>query len=137
MPFSTANSSFILDLRRLSIRLCAVFLAIFRPAALVADGCFFLDGSLAAGPAALLFPAPLPLVDVVAGANAGTVSAVFFFSSCIVRGFIWIILRDRVGGGGSAKALLLLLLLPSWLAAAAAAADERLRALTASLGCMG
>lgn len=151
MPFSTANSSFILDLRRRSIRLCAVFLAIFRPAALVADGCFFLDGSFAADPAAaaaaaVLFPAPFPLVDVVvAGAGAACISAALF-SSCITRGFIWMILRDLVGGGGSAKALLLLLLLlplllllslPFPVGAAAAAADERLRALTASLGCMG
>lgn len=111
MPFSTANSSFILDLRRLSIRLCAVFLAIFRPAALVADGCFFLDGSLAAGTAAAavpLFPALFPLVDVVVGVDSVSTA---FFSSCIARGFIWMILRDLVGGGGSAKALLLLLLL--------------------------
>ncbi len=42
MPFSTANSSFILDLLRLSMRLWAVLLAIFLPAALVADGCFLL-----------------------------------------------------------------------------------------------
>lgn len=37
------NSSFILDRLRRSIRLWAVLRAIFRPAALVALGCFFLD----------------------------------------------------------------------------------------------
>lgn len=36
----TANSSFIFDLRRRSMMLWAVFLAIFLPAALVADGSF-------------------------------------------------------------------------------------------------
>ena len=44
MSFSTANSSFILDLRRLSIRLWAVFLAALRPAALVAEACFRFAG---------------------------------------------------------------------------------------------
>lgn len=74
MPFSTANSSFILDRRRRSIKLCAVFLAIFRPAALVADGCFFLDCSFVDAAA---FAGPDDLV--LAGASSG--------SSC-GRGFI-------------------------------------------------
>jgi len=40
MSLSTPNSSFIFDLRLLSIRLWAVFRAILRPAALVELGCF-------------------------------------------------------------------------------------------------
>jgi hypothetical protein len=41
MSFRTANSSFILLRRRLSINECAVFLAIFLPAAVVGPlGCF-------------------------------------------------------------------------------------------------
>lgn len=92
MPFKTVNSSFILDLRRLSIRLCAVFLAIFRPAALVADGCFFFDGaaSLAVGAAAaVLLPPVFPLMVVVAGASAGNGSTSAAFLSCAdKRGFI-------------------------------------------------
>lgn len=136
IPFNTANSSFILDLRRRSIRLCAVFLAIFRPAALVADGCFFLDGGPAsfaadAAAAAVLFPAPFPLA-VVAAVGAGAAWASGALSSCSDRGFIWMILRDLVGGGGRTKALLLLL--PPSLTAAA---EERLLDLTTSLGCMG
>ena len=78
MSFKTANSSFILDLRRRSIRLCAVFLAIFRPAALEADGCFFFAGpaSLAAG-AAAVFLAPDVLAELLL---AAAVSAGFFSS---------------------------------------------------------
>jgi hypothetical protein len=49
IPFSTANSSFILDRLLRSIKLWAVFLAIFRPAALVAEGCFFFDAGGADG----------------------------------------------------------------------------------------
>jgi hypothetical protein len=55
MLFSRANSSFILLRLRLSIRLWAVFRAIFRPAALVALGCFFFDSPFAEAP-----PAPAP-----------------------------------------------------------------------------
>lgn len=54
-PFRTANSSFIFDRRRRSIKLWAVFRAIFRPAALVAEGCFFLDPDPDPEPAAFLF----------------------------------------------------------------------------------
>lgn len=44
MSFRTPNSSFILDLLLRSIKLCAVFLAILRPATLVEEGCFFFGG---------------------------------------------------------------------------------------------
>lgn len=94
MPFNTANSSFILDLRRRSIRLCAVFLAIFRPAALVADGCFFFDAA-----AAVPFDAAaLEAVEFLADGESSSGSSCF--------GFIWMIFRDLVGGGGSVKASL-------------------------------
>lgn len=85
MLLSRENSSFILLLRLLSIRLCAVFLAIFLPAALVALGCFFLLCCWPTGPEALpvvafaLDPAPLPLFPVsllfdvvVAGVSASS-----------------------------------------------------------------
>lgn len=49
ISFNVVNSSFILDLRLRSIKLCAVFLAIFLPAALVALGCFFLPPFAGAG----------------------------------------------------------------------------------------
>lgn len=137
MFLSTANSSFIFDLRRRSIKLCAVFLAILRPATLVVDGCFFLEeeASLeavaATGTAAAAAAADfllLAAVDPFPGpATSGSVG---FLTSC-VRGFIWIIFRDRVGGGGSANESLAAELL------AAGAAAERLRDLTTSLGCIG
>ena len=82
ISLSTPNSSFILDLRRRSIRLWAVFLAILRPATLVAEGCFFLD--------AVTFPA------AVLGPSAVASNC----SSGCSRGFIWMIFRERVGGGG-------------------------------------
>lgn len=91
MFFSVANSSFILDLRRRSIRLCAVFLAIFRPAALVALGCFFLELAGAA-PVGAALPDSLSLGLLPAG-SAGR-------SWACSLGFIWMILRVRVGGGG-------------------------------------
>lgn len=84
MPLSTANSSFILLRLRRSMRLCAVFLAIFRPAALVALGCFFLPAAVVvAGPAALLAlaAAAVALLAALLGAVAGV------GSSC-GRGFI-------------------------------------------------
>lgn len=83
----TPNSSFILDLRRRSIKLCAVFLAIFLPATLVADGCFLLLGV----PCALLVPS---FVSVPSSSN---------LSSAWPRGFICMIFLERVGGGGSVK----------------------------------
>lgn len=135
IPFNTANSSFILDLRRRSMRLCAVFLAIFLPAALVADGCFF-------------FPTPLPVAAACAGACAEAGSAAAFppplpdaflgvalaGASSSFLGFIWMIFLDLVGGGGSSKPRASLLLLP---AVVVVAAEDRRRALTASLGCTG
>lgn len=130
MLFSTANSSFIFDLRRRSIRLCAVFLAIFRPATLVADGCFFLDeaDSPVAGAAAVAVAAGFLLAPV--GPFPALVDSVGFRSSC-VRGFIWMIFRDRVGGGGNANESFPPALL------AAGAAEDLFRDLTTSLGCMG
>ena len=123
MSLSTENSSFILDLRRRSIRLCAVFLAVFRPAALVADDFFFFaaPGAVSAvvdvvAARLVLLTEPLPYV----GCSPG------LFSSR-ARGFIWMIFLDLVGGGGSVKLLSLL---------AAVTADERLLDLTASLGCI-
>jgi hypothetical protein len=105
ISFKTPNSSFILDLRRRSIRLWAVFLAIFRPAALVEEGCFFF-GVVAAGlPPVLAFWADVSIVSLVSP-----------------RGFICIIFRERVGGGGNANEPF-----------AAAWIVERRRSLTASL----
>ena len=80
---STPNSSFILLRLLRSMRLCAVFLAIFLPAALVADGGLRLL-------AAAVF-AGCSSVDAVAEAAA---------AAGAVEGFIWMILRVRVGGGG-------------------------------------
>ena len=81
MFFKTLNSSFILERLRRSIRLCAVFRAIFLPATLVLLGCFFL------APASPFFP---PAVFVVAGASSSF-------------GFICMIFLLLVGGGGSVK----------------------------------
>jgi hypothetical protein len=106
MSFRTPNSSFILDLLRRSIRLWAVFLAILRPATLVAEGCFFLDAG--ALPAAVLGPSTM-----ASGCSSGC-----------SRGFIWMILRERVGGGGRAK---------ESLGPGFWAMDERRRILTTSL----
>lgn len=89
MLFSTANSSFILDRRRRSIRLWAVFLAAFLPAALV-------------GPELCFRLLPEELVDVVAVEPLGPATGVTGRVSS--RGFIWMILRERVGGGGNSKA---------------------------------
>ena len=60
------------------MRLCAVFLAIFRPAALEADGCFFFAGPLslvAAAAAFFLEPDALAELLLAAAGSAG------FFSS--------------------------------------------------------
>lgn len=86
--FNTPNSSFIFDLRRRSIKLCAVLRAIFRPATLVAEGCFFLFDV----PAAPLAAGPLATSPSASGS-----------CSCCPRGFICIIFRERVGGGGKVK----------------------------------
>jgi len=85
MLFSTPNSSFIFDLRRRSIKLCAVLRAILRPAILVADGCFFLFEVLAP--------------DLTVGPLATSSSK----SRGCSRGFICMIFRERVGGGGKVK----------------------------------
>ena len=127
IPFSTANSSFILDLRLRSMRLWAVFLAIFLPAALVDDGCFFFEEpdagaagceaeeEAAAAATDLADPPLLELEDVA-------VLSVFSAE----RGFTWMILRDLVGGGGKENCVL-----GGW------AAEDRLRDLTVSLACTG
>jgi hypothetical protein len=107
ISFKTPNSSFIFDLRLRSIKLCAVFRAILRPATLVEDGCFFFGAELAGFPADA-FEASLK------GSGA---------SSGCPRGLIWIIFLDLVGGGGRAKVSLV----------GTCAADERRRILTTSL----
>lgn len=63
------------------MRLCAVFLAIFRPAALVADGGFRFPPGVA-----------LAAWSVGEGSTAG-----------VAEGFIWMIFLVRVGGGGRAN----------------------------------
>jgi hypothetical protein len=84
MSLSTPNSSFILLLRLRSMILCAVFRAILRPAALVADGCFRLD----------------PAVVFAGCAGLGGSSSGDADETEPVFGFICIILRARLGGGG-------------------------------------
>lgn len=117
------------------MRLCAVFLAIFLPAALVALGCFFLpagpsatsaDFSTALDVAVAVLALPFPFGEPFVPLALVLVDtpAVFCWGGCICM-----ILRERVGGGGNVK----LLSLP----AEGPAADERLRALTASAGCIG
>jgi len=103
MSLSTPNSSFIFDLLLRSIKLCAVFRAIFRPATLVEDGCFFLgEGAV--------FPDRSSASFEISGS----------FST---RGFIWIIFLDLVGGGGSANTSF----------AGACATDDLRRVFTVSL----
>lgn len=98
ISFKVANSSFIFDLLLLSIKLCAVFLAIFLPAALVALGCFFftpLEAAMLPAPDVVVFPVlllpSLALLETV---------SFFFFCVCCVFGVIWIIFLALVGGGG-------------------------------------
>lgn len=96
MSFKTPNSSFIFDLRLRSMTEWAVFLAIFFPAALVELGCFLpVTFAVMDDPVVPFLPLPLE-VGRAAGMALGS-SAVFDF------GFIWIILRERVGGGGKEK----------------------------------
>jgi len=120
MLFRRANSSFILDLRRRSIRLCAVFLAIFLPATLVLDGCFLLLPVEVAGAPSVAAPAVLAVgafvIEALPTALAEPVSS-------WGRGFICMILRERVGGGGRAN----------W-SLGGCAADDRRRDFTVSLG---
>lgn len=86
MSLSTPNSSFIFERRRRSIRLCAVLRAILRPAVVPLP--FVLRAPAVAGFAAA--------VDV-----EGSAASVFLEDGA--RGFIWMILRERVGGGGRAE----------------------------------
>jgi hypothetical protein len=112
MSLRTPNSSFIFDLLRRSIKLWAVFRAIFLPATLVADGCFFLDAAVAL---------PVVALDVSSPASVDS-------SAAWARGFICMILRDLVGGGGNAKASLL---------GGCWAIEDRRRVLTTSLAVAG
>jgi len=80
MFFNTPNSSFIFDRRLRSMRLCAVFLAIFLPALVLPD--FF-----------------LALVGVPGVDLGGSPSSINFKDRGL--GFICMILRDLVGAGGS------------------------------------
>lgn len=77
--FSTANSSFIFERRRRSMRLCAVFLAIFLPAALVADGCFLLLAPVAGAVAVIV------VLDLEADPEA---AAAVLLLEAAVSGFI-------------------------------------------------
>lgn len=133
MLLRRANSSFILPRRLLSIRLWAVFLAILRPAALVALGCFFFPpwAPLASPTVLLLLVAALFAVpaDALAPALPESLADEDSTESCCVRGFIWMIFLDLVGGGGRAKEGLSL---PSYLVA-----DDRRRDLTVSAACNG
>ena len=90
ISFNVPNSSFILDRRRRSIKLCAVLRAILRPAALVALGCFLLEFDVGLGTRSSELCEPLA-VSLVLGAFEGDF------------GFIWMILRVLVGGGGKSK----------------------------------
>lgn len=123
MLFRTPNSSFILDLRLRSIRLWAVFLAIFLPAALVEEGCFLFVPATAGGGAACVL---LLEEEEVAAEEAFELERTSWGDSS--RGCICIILRDLVGGGGRANWSLSLD--GPW------TADERRRDLTVSLGCI-
>ena len=133
MLLRTANSSFILDRLRRSIKLWAVLRAILRPAALVADGCFFLVAVDVVAAAAVevdeeeeedeaAAAAVLADDEDVALEVAGP--ACSDAPSSWARGFIWMILRDLVGGGGRANESL-------------AAVDDLLRDLTVSAACSG
>ncbi len=119
MLFRSANSSFILDLRRRSMRLCAVFRAIFLPAALEVDGCFLLF------PAEALAGVPAPPATPATALEAVAFLAALELVSSWGRGFICMILRERVGGGGRAN----------W-SLGGCAAEDRLRDFTVSLGCV-
>jgi len=87
------------------MRLCAVFRAIFLPATLVDEGCFFFA------------PAAVDFVCVFDDSSRTSL-----LSSPCPFGFIWMIFRDLVGGGGRANASLF----------GAGAIDERLLVLTSS-----
>jgi hypothetical protein len=90
MSFRTPNSSFILLRLLLSIIECAVFRAIFRPAALVADGC------LRFVPAAWVGFAGVT-ADEAGSEDEDEVEPVF--------GFIWMIFLALLGGGGRSNCI--------------------------------
>ena len=95
IAFKVPNSSFIFDLRLLSITLWAVFLAIFLPATLVELGCFFPAVAVTLEDAEGLLFAPFRLCWVGVLAEC---------SEDWDFGFIWMMVRDLVGGGGKVKA---------------------------------
>lgn len=136
MLLRTANSSLILLRRLLSIRLWAVFLAILRPAALVALVCFFFPPwAPLASPTVLLllvaavFAVPAdPLAPALPESLESLADEDSTEASC-VRGFIWMIFLDLVGGGGRAKEGFILL--------SSLVADDRRRHLTVSAACNG
>lgn len=106
------NSSFILDRRRRSIKLWAVFRAILRPAALVALGCcFFLkeEEETAVDVEALeeflvvVSLADAEEADVLFALPLDAAGPVDLDDVVCVLGFIWMILRARVGGGGRSR----------------------------------
>ena len=94
IAFKVPNSSFIFDLRLLSITLWAVFLAILLPATLVELGCFFpaVAGALEDNEGFLCEPLEPCCVWVLAESS----------EDCGF-GFIWMMVRDLVGGGGKEK----------------------------------
>lgn len=95
MSFKVPKTSFILNRRRRSIRLCWVLRATFLLAAVFPLGCFRLL------PAVVAFPLPgAAALELVAEAG-GLVDA----AGSWLPGFIWMIFLARVGGGGSAQSL--------------------------------
>lgn len=94
IAFKVPNSSFIFDLRLLSITLWAVFLAIFLPATLVELGCFF------PAVAEALEDAEVFLFETFAPC---CIEVLTESSEDCGFGFIWMIVRDLVGGGGKEK----------------------------------
>ncbi len=105
MSFSTPNSSFIFDRRRRSIKLCAVLRAILRPAAVAPVlFCFLFP------PAWLAVLGVLPTAggEVIAFCAGAGKACCCCAPLLLSFGFIWMILRDRVGGGGSAKSSLVI-----------------------------
>ena len=99
MSLSTANSSFILLRRLRSINECAVFRAIFLPAAVLEPLACFRFWPAAWG----LLACDLLLgweADVEVLELAWLVFGAIVAETAEARGFISMILRERVGGGG-------------------------------------
>lgn len=95
MSRMTEYSSFIFDLRLRSIKLCAVFLALFLPAAVV-------DAVLpVAAPACFFRPPAAALIDLCEPVSCNSRRP--REAEAGPSGLIWIIRRDLVGGGGSTK----------------------------------